>query len=248
MISLAAGGTSLSLNHLLAQSTHAQNPPDIVALEETPANSSGPFRGQHQPRPLSFDPTKLQGLSEKLILSHWKNNYGGSVKALNEVELKLNALLGDQDTPAFLYGDLKREELNRTGSVVLHEFYFGNLGGNGQAGGEILAKLTEDFGSFELWQSEFIKTAKSLAGGSGWTILGYNFHTRELHNYWASDHMHNATASYPLLVLDMYEHSYHMDYGAAAAQYIDAFLQNVDWEIVNKHWLQTQSFGNTAFS
>lgn len=176
MLSLATGGTGFALSStLLARATHAQIPPADAVKEEGEAPSKGSFRGQHQLRPLSFDPAKLQGLSEKLITSHWQNNYGGSIKALNKVELKLNALLQDPDVPAFLYGDLKREELHRTGSVVLHEFYFGNLGGNGQAGGNILAKLKEGFTSFEQWQSEFKKTASSLAGGSGWTVLGYNF-------------------------------------------------------------------------
>jgi Fe-Mn family superoxide dismutase len=79
------------------------------------------FRGQHQPRPLAFDPAKLAGLSEKLMRSHWENNYGGAVKALNAVEQRLFAMLEDKDLPPFVYGDLKREELVRTGSVVLHE-------------------------------------------------------------------------------------------------------------------------------
>ncbi|HEX5883790.1 MAG TPA: Fe-Mn family superoxide dismutase [Pyrinomonadaceae bacterium] len=66
------------------------------------------------------------------------------------------------------------------------------------------------------------------------TILSYNLHTGEVHNYWAWDHMHNAPMGYPLLVLDMYEHAYHMDYGAAAAKYVDAFMQNVNWDEVNR--------------
>src|SRR5678816_4427842 len=85
------------------------------------------FRGQHQPKPLPFDPAKLKGLSEKLVRSHWENNYGGAVKALNAVEQRLGAMLTEKDLPPYLYGDVKREELVRTGSVVLHEQYFGCL-------------------------------------------------------------------------------------------------------------------------
>lgn len=198
------------------------------------------FRGQHQPKPLSFDPAKLNGLSEKLIKSHWENNYGGSIKALNAVERKLDALLEEKDLPPYIYGDLKREELIRTGSIILHEKYFGNLGGNGQTGGEILKELSKWFGSYEQWEIEFKKTASALAGGSGWVTLAYNFHTGAIHNYWAWDHMHNAPAGHPLLVLDMYEHSYHMDYGAAATKYIDAFMLNVNWEEVNRRFLKAQ--------
>src|SRR5262245_57606612 len=93
------------------------------------------FAGTHQPRPLPFDPAKLKGLSEKLIRSHWENNYGGAVKALNAVEQHLAGLLREKDIPPYVYGDLKREELVRSGSVVLHELYFANLGGEPKPAG-----------------------------------------------------------------------------------------------------------------
>lgn len=204
---------------------------------EGQATDAGParaFRGQHQPKPLSFDAAKLKGLSEKLIRSHWENNYGGAVRALNTVEQRLEATMKEKDLPAFVYGDLKREELVRTGSVVLHEHYFANLGGDGKPGGKALDLLKQWFGSFEQWEAEFKKTANALAGGSGWVILAHNLHNGEVHNYWAWDHMHNAPMGRPLLVLDMYEHAYHMDYGAAAARYVDAFMQNVNWEEVSR--------------
>ena len=125
----------------------------------------------------------------------------------------------------------------RTGSVVLHEHYFANLGGDNRPGGEVLDAIKQWYGSYEQWEAEFRKTAQALAGGSGWSILTYNLHTNELHNYWAWDHMHNAPAGRPLLVLDMYEHSYHMDYGSAAAKYVEAFMRNVNWEEVNRRFV-----------
>ena len=162
-----------------------------------PADAARPpaFRGQHQPRPLPFDPTKLPGLSEKLLRSHWENNYGGAVKALNVVEQRLGAMLADKDLPPYVYGDLKREELVRTGSVVLHEHYFANLGGSGKASGTILDLIKQGFGSYETWEAEFRRTARRSAGGSGWVVLALNLHTGEIHNYWAWDHMHNAACS-----------------------------------------------------
>ena len=192
------------------------------------------FQGKHQPKVLPFDAAKLKGISEKLIKSHWENNYSGAVKALNTVEQHLAMMLKEKDLPPYFYGDLKREELLRTGSVVLHENYFANLGGNGKADGNALKLIEKWFGSFENWENEFKKTANALSGGSGWAILAYNFHTQELHNYWQADHAHNAPFSRPVLILDMYEHAYQMDYGAAAAKYIDAFMQNVNWEEVNR--------------
>lgn len=129
------------------------------------------FRGNHQVKPLAFDPAKLNGLSEKLIRSHHENNYTGSVRALNAVEQRLDMLMRDKDIPPFVYGPLKREELHRTGSVVLHELYFANLGGDGKPGGGILEGLKQAYGSAEQWEAEYRRTAAALAGGSGWAML-----------------------------------------------------------------------------
>jgi len=198
------------------------------------------FSGQHQIKPLPFDPAKLKGISEKLIRSHHENNYSGAVRALNAVEQRLAAMLADKDLPPYVYGDLKREELVRTGSLVLHEIYFANLGGDGKAASDVLEAIKNAFGAYEMWEAEFKRTGNALGGGSGWVILALNFHTGELHNYWAWDHMHNAPFSRPLLAMDMYEHAYHMDYGAAAAKYVDAFMQNVNWEEVNRRFKGAQ--------
>jgi superoxide dismutase, Fe-Mn family len=214
----------------------------LAGMTEVGAQTStaSAFRGQHQPKPLPFDATKLKGISEKLINSHWENNYGGAVKALNSVEQRLAAMLADKELPPYVYGDLKREELVRTGSVTLHEIYFANLGGDGKAAGDVMEAIKKAFGAYEQWEAEFKRTGNALSGGSGWVILALNFHTGELHNYWAWDHMHNAPFSRPLLAMDMYEHAYQMDYGAAAAKYVDAFMQNVNWEEVNRRFTSAQ--------
>ena len=157
-----------------------------------PAPRPPAFRGEHAPRPLPFDPAKLNGLSEKLVRSHWENNYGGAVKALNAVEQRLDVMLADKDLPAYVYGDLKREELVRTGSVVLHEHYFANLGGDGKPSGSALELVKGAFGSYETWEAEFKRTASALGGGSGWVVLALNLHTGEAHNYWAWDHAARA--------------------------------------------------------
>jgi superoxide dismutase, Fe-Mn family len=198
------------------------------------------FAPTHQPKPLAFDPAKLDGLSEKLIRSHWENNYGGSVKTLNAVKQKLQQALEDKDTPPFLYDDLKREHLMRTGSVVFHELYFGNLGGSGKADAEMRKAIGVAFGGFDAWETEFRKVGAGLAGGSGWVVLGYNLHTGQIENYWLADHLHAPAATLPLLVMDMYEHSYQMDYGAAAARYIDAFFRNIRWEAVAERLAHAQ--------
>jgi superoxide dismutase, Fe-Mn family len=229
------GGAGLALGALNASDAEAGETVISGSRQNADAmQAARAFRGQHQPKALPFDPAKLRGISEKLIRSHHENNYTGAVKALNAVEQRLDAMMKDKDLPVYMYGDLKREELVRTGSVVLHEYYFANLGGDGKAGGAVLDLIKQWFGSYEQWEAEFKRTANALSGGSGWVILAYNSHTAEVHNYWAWDHTHNAPMSRPLLALDMYEHAYQMDYGAAAAKYVDAFVQNVKWEEVNR--------------
>jgi superoxide dismutase, Fe-Mn family len=194
------------------------------------------FAGSHPVKPLRIDPAKLDGLSEMLIRSHWENNYQGSVRALNMIEGRLAVAMADKDLPPVVYGGLKREELHRTGSVILHELYFDQLGGNGQAAGSIKDALARSHGSHEAWEAEFRRTAMALAGGAGWCILAWNQYTQSLHNYWAWDHTNGPVSGTPLIALDMYEHAFHMDYGAAAAKYVDAFMRNLDWEVVDNRY------------
>lgn len=190
----------------------------------------------HELKPLPFEPAKLKGLSSRLIESHWTNNYGGSVRALNEVQIRLFSASKDPATPNFLYNGLKREHLMRTGSVILHELYFDNLGGSGVAGERMRSTLAEAFGTFDAWLSEFRRVSLGLGGGSGWVVLAWNHHFRALENYWLADHMHYPAGSDPLLVIDLYEHSYQMDFGAATARYVDAFFDNLNWEVVQARY------------
>ncbi|MDG2002411.1 MAG: Fe-Mn family superoxide dismutase [Novosphingobium sp.] len=229
MGSMAVGVTGIAMDGAVARTQ---------AAGAAPAAASWPpaFAGNHQIKPLRFDPAKLTGLSERLITSHWQNNYQGSVKALNMIERRLAAALAEKDLPPVVYGGLKREELHRTGSVILHEVYFDALGGNGEMAGSLAAALVAAFGGLDVWETDFRRSAMSLAGGSGWCILGYNRHTNSLHNYWAWDHMHGAASAEPLLALDMYEHSYHMDYGTSAAKYVDAFMANLDWRVIDARY------------
>ena len=187
--------------------------------------------GQHEPRPLPFDPRKLKGISEAMIVSHHDNNYAGAVKNLNKVEGELASI--NKDTPGFVVSGLRERELTFTNSLVLHEKYFGNLGGSGAASGTIEKLLARSFGSLGRWEELFRATAMSLGGGSGWTILDFNFLTGDVRTYGSGGHSQALAFGYPLLVLDMYEHAYAIDYGAAHAKYIDAFFQNIDWEEVN---------------
>jgi Fe-Mn family superoxide dismutase len=130
--------------------------------------SSAAFGAVHELQPLPFDAAKLRGLSTRLIESHWANNYGGSVRALNEIKKRVSSALADADLPAFIYNDLKREHLMRTGSVVLHELYFENLGGDGKPPAAVRTGIGQAFGEFDRWETEFRRIAGGLGGGSGW--------------------------------------------------------------------------------
>jgi superoxide dismutase, Fe-Mn family len=190
------------------------------------------FDYQHKIVPLPFAAKSLNGISDKLIHSHWENNYSGAVKALNTVRTRLTSALNDSGTPPYVYNGLKREQLMRTGSVVLHELYFANLGGNGKADAEMRTKIAASFGTFDVWETEFRKIGQGLGGGSGWVALGFNRRLQVLENYWMADHSTAPPDTAPILVMDMYEHAYQMDFGAAAAKYIDAFFINLNWESV----------------
>jgi Fe-Mn family superoxide dismutase len=231
-----AGAGSLVLASAASSATAAD------ANKEASIMTAPAFQTSTTLKPLPFDPAKLKGLSEKMIRSHWENNYGGSVKALAAVKTRLAQAAGDKDLPPYVYNDLKREHLVRTGSVVLHELYFDNLGGSGQAGASDRDAIARAFGSFDAWETEFRRIGAGLGGGSGWTVLGYNLHTRQLENYWMADHAHSPASTVPILVMDMYEHSYQMDYGAAAAKYIDAFFDNIQWDMVGARLAATDSF------
>ena len=181
---------------------------------------------------LPFDPAVLKGLSPALIASHHQNNHGGAVKRLNAIRAQLSSVVF-ATVPGFQLNGLKREELLATNSMLLHELYFGSLGGDGVSMQPAMTlALAANFGSVQGWREEFLAMGKALGGGSGWVLLVFQPHDGTLVNQWAADHGHVLAGGVPILALDMYEHAYHMDYGAAAAVYVDAFMGNIDWSAV----------------
>jgi superoxide dismutase, Fe-Mn family len=182
---------------------------------------------------LACDPQRIKGMSEKLIVSHYENNYGGAVKRLNAI----TAQLGELDfakAPVFVVNGLKREELIAANSMILHELFFASLGEESEPDAAMREALARDFGSFERWRAEFAAMGKAQGGGSGWVLLTYSPRDRRLVNQWAADHTTTLAGGRPTLALDMYEHAYHMDYGAKAAAYVDAFMQAINWPNVGR--------------
>ena len=230
-LALVAGCGGLRSTAPPAQAAVA-NPEIEKPREELGTMEPKALSAEHTVKPLPFDPAKLSGLSERMVRSHHENNYAGAVKNLNGVERELSAIT--KDTPPFLVTALRERELTFRGSKLLHEQYFGNLGGDGKRAGGIERALSEAYGSSGRWEEHFRATGAGLGGGSGWVVLGYELDTGSVRTISAANHTQSLALFVPLLVMDMYEHAYQIDYGAGAAKYIDAFFTNVRWEVVDQ--------------
>jgi Fe-Mn family superoxide dismutase len=212
----------------------------VLASTQAPAQGSQQAGGNavpYQPKPMSFDPKSIAGISEKVLVSHYENNYVGAVKRLNAIGTQL-AELDFAKAPNFVINGLKREELIASNSMILHEIYFDGLGGGSKAGGPLADAIARDFSSVERWRAEFVAMGKAEGGGSGWVILAYSPRDKRLVNQWAADHSTTLAGGRPVLVLDMYEHAYHMDYGAAAARYVDVYMEAIRWDNAAKLYEQ----------
>jgi len=226
------GGAALAAGAVFAAATQS-------AAAQTPTATPGGAKPMtYSVKPLPFDPTKIKGLSEKILVSHYENNYGGAVKRLNAITEQL-AGLDYAKAPGFLINGLKREELIATNSMILHEVYFAGLGSEESRPSTALAEaLARDFGSVDRWRSEFVAMGKAEGGGSGWVILTWSPRDKRLVNAWAADHTTTVAGGQPVLVLDMYEHAYHMDYGAKAGDYVDAFMRAIRWSNADSLYAQ----------
>lgn len=198
-----------------------------AAAEANP--QTGAKAMSYQAKPMPFDPKSISGISEKILVSHYENNYVGAVKRLNAIGTQL-AELDFAKAPNFVINGLKREELIAANSMILHEVYFDGLGGAGKPNGALAEAIARDFGSMERWRTEFAAMGKAEGGGSGWVILAYSPRDKRLVNQWAADHTTTLAGGRPVLVLDMYEHAYHMDFGAAAARYVDIYMEAIRWD------------------
>lgn len=168
---------------------------------------------------------KLNGISQKTIDIHWGKLYQGYVKKWQEIQEKLKVEESRE---------LKVEESFVANAIVLHEAYFDVLGGNGQMGGKIIEAIAKDFNSFENWVEHF----KALGMASrGWVVLAYDFNDGKLRNYIADAHnLYGIWGTAPIIVLDVYEHAYFIDFGSDKKAYIDAYFQNLNWERLEKKY------------
>jgi len=191
---------------------------------------------RYQLAPLYCRPWTLNGISARLIESHYENNYGAALNRLNAIAEEIERLdLGSASTPSL--ARLKRDEIVALNSTLLHELYFASLGGDGRAVPDALASaIAKDFGSVDRWRQEFVGIAAGLADGSGWVLLTYLPRDGRLINQIASEHNQSIAGGVPILALDMYEHAYHLEFGANAGAYIAAFMRNIDWSAVTQRF------------
>lgn len=188
--------------------------------------------------PLPFAPGALPGLSERLLRSHHENNYGGAVRKLNEIRRQLGSADPDQAGGYWsMYGTLKASELSARNSALLHELYFANLAPPSapDAGVAVPAGLgrllAARFGSFDRFQAQFRGAAKAA---SGWVVLVTDPVSRTLEVVQTEGHAFGTWEAAPLLVLDVFEHAYAIDYGADKGAYFGAFWRNVHWAEVDR--------------
>ena len=182
----------------------------------------------------------LPGMTLKMLQEHHKL-YEGYVKKTNEIQGKIEAADKSEANGVFSYiGELKRQETFAVNGMKLHEVYFGHLGGNPSAGsgqvgepkGELVKMIEKDFDSLENWKIDMIATGLAARG---WAILAFDFKDKRLHNYGSDAHNVGAVwGAIPIIVLDVYEHAYFMDYGINRKDYINSFFKNLDWDFANR--------------
>jgi Fe-Mn family superoxide dismutase len=174
----------------------------------------------------------MEGFSETLLRNHF-TLYQGYVTNTNKLMDALSAMLkeGKQGTPE--YAELKRRLGWEFNGMRLHEYYFENLGGKSalERSGKLARKLSEDFGSYEDWEKDF--KASGTMRGIGWVVLYQDNLTGKLFNQWINEHdVGHPAGCIPILVLDVFEHAFMVDYGLKRADYIEAFFRNIDWGTV----------------
>ncbi|MEK7647622.1 MAG: Fe-Mn family superoxide dismutase [Patescibacteria group bacterium] len=192
-----------------------------------------------EPRKYTWE-KPLTGISEKTLQIHQDTLYQGYVKKANEISQKLNEFCMNQanfDAPNQSYSHirgLKEGETFARNGVYLHEWYFSVLGGSGEPTGTLVDALVEKMGSLENFYGYF--KACGMAA-RGWAVLCWDMRAQTVKVYTADAHNQGGVwGCIPLIVLDVYEHAYFMDYGANRGAYIDDFFKNLDWSVANEYY------------
>jgi Fe-Mn family superoxide dismutase len=171
----------------------------------------------------------MEGFSDTLLNNHF-TLYKGYVTNTNKVMDTLAAMLKEGKTGTPEYAELKRRMGWEFNGMRLHEYYFENLGGKKtlDMAGRLSKKLAQDFGSYETWLQDFKGTGAMR--GIGWAILYQDNISGKLINQWINEHdVGHPAGCVPILILDVFEHAFMIDYGLKRADYIEAFLKNINW-------------------
>lgn len=171
----------------------------------------------------------MEGFSQTLLNNHF-TLYQGYVTNINKLLESLAGMLKEGKIGTPEYAELKRRQGFEFNGMRLHEYYFENLGGKGSPdrSGKLGKKLGDDFASYEDWEKDFRGTAAMR--GIGWAILYQDNVTGRLINQWINEHETGHFAGgIPILVLDVFEHAFMIDYGLKRADYIEAFFKNINW-------------------
>jgi Fe-Mn family superoxide dismutase len=170
----------------------------------------------------------MAGFSDQALELHF-GLYEGYVNNTNKLLEELDT--ADKGSPE--YAEMKRRLGWEFDGMRLHEYYFGALGGDGESNknSDLVKELEKDFGSFENWEKDF--TAVGKMRGIGWAALYQDVEAGRLINFWINEHNegHPAGAN-PILVMDVFEHAYVSDYGTNRGEYIQAFMKNLDWSVI----------------
>jgi len=172
----------------------------------------------------------MPGFSEALLKNHF-TLYQGYVANTNKALDTLGQMLKDGKSATPEFAELKRRLGWEFNGMRLHEYYFENLGGKEplNLAGKLGKKITEEFGSFEAWEKDF--KAVGAMRGIGWAVLYQDSSTGKLINFWINEHdVGHPAGSHPILIMDVFEHAFMIDYGLKRADYIEAFFKNIDWK------------------
>lgn len=189
---------------------------------------------------------KTPGIDKNLLEMHFKL-YQGYVNNTNSLALELQNLEAAGKSRSFEYGALKRRFGWEYDGMILHELYFSNMGYTTKLSSRDLLyqHIVRDFGSFDAWLSDF--KATGLIRGIGWVVLYKDPIEGRLFNVWINEHPTNHLAGgEPILVLDVWEHAYLTQYGLDRAAYIDAFIKNINWDVVSRRYSSSRSSYRTV--
>lgn len=174
----------------------------------------------------------MAGFGDALLNNHF-TLYQGYVTNTNKVLDAVDGLVKADKAATPEFAELKRRLGWEFNGMRLHELYFENLGGAAplDRGGKLAAKMAESFGSVEAWEKEF--RATGAMRGIGWAVLYQDIDSGRLINFWIGEHdVAHPAGCQPLLIMDVFEHAFMLDYGLKRADYIEAFFRNIDWKAV----------------